>query len=102
MVATVSSTWARAAIWGGACAPTSRPGWPATSKEGRIARLAARVTWQPCGSHLEALVLEARTIPRDDEVRVVTAWLAAREDRAVTIDAGGSDAGRRGPRLWRA
>lgn len=41
------------------------PGWPPASKEGRIARLAARVVWQPCGSHLEALVLEARTIQRE-------------------------------------
>jgi DNA polymerase-3 subunit epsilon len=37
----------------------------AASKAGRIARLAVRVEWWTCGSVLEALVLEARTIARE-------------------------------------
>ena len=38
---------------------------PAASKAARIARLAASVGWRCCGSVLEALVLEARTIGRE-------------------------------------
>jgi hypothetical protein len=38
------------------------PRHPPASKAARIARLAARVEWRTAASHLEALVLEARTI----------------------------------------
>jgi len=38
--------------------------WPPASKEGRLVRLAARVGWRRAGSHLEALVAEARAIVR--------------------------------------
>jgi DNA polymerase-3 subunit epsilon len=41
------------------------PHHPPASKPARIARLAATVGWQACGSLLEALVLEARTIQRE-------------------------------------
>jgi DNA polymerase-3 subunit epsilon len=39
-----------------------RPGHAPASKDGRIGRLATSVEWRTCGSLLEALVLEARTI----------------------------------------
>jgi hypothetical protein len=41
------------------------PGHARGTKAARIARLAATVEWRTAGSHLEALVLEARTIRSD-------------------------------------
>jgi DNA polymerase-3 subunit epsilon len=41
------------------------PAHPRAGKTARIARLAARVEWRACGSVLEALVLEARSIARE-------------------------------------
>jgi GIY-YIG catalytic domain-containing protein len=41
------------------------PGVPRAGKRGRIAHLAASVTWRTAPSLLEALVLEARTIARE-------------------------------------
>jgi DNA polymerase-3 subunit epsilon len=38
--------------------------WPRGGKEARLARLVARVGWRRAGSHLEALVDEARAIAR--------------------------------------
>jgi excinuclease UvrABC nuclease subunit len=41
------------------------PGQPAAGKAASVARLGARIEWRACGSVLEALVLEARTIGRE-------------------------------------